>query len=91
MNAPVQTHNAAFATGYLGEVHRIDGRFDERQFHEVLIKAVEAKASDIMFISGEPVWAEIAGRNIQLTHRHLTNPEALDLVRVIYNDSSTLR
>lgn len=91
MNAPVPvpSQSSAFATGFTGQVHRIDGRFDERQFHEVLIMAVEAKASDIMFISGEPVWAEIAGRNVRLTHRHLTNPEALDLVRIVYNDSGT--
>ena len=89
VNVPAPASTSLFATGFQGEVRRIDGRFDERQFHEVLIQGVELKASDLMFISGEPVWAEVAGRNVKLTNRTLTNPEALDLVRIVYNDSGT--
>lgn len=89
VNVPAPPSASLFATGFQGEVHRIDGRFNEHQFHQVLIQAVELKASDVMFISGEPVWAEVAGRNVKMTSRSLTNPEALDLVRIVYNDSGT--
>jgi defect-in-organelle-trafficking protein DotB len=46
-------------------------------------------ASDITIQTGEPIMAEVYGRLIQVTSRHMTNSEVSDMINSIYGPNAT--
>lgn len=58
-------------------------------FDRLLLFCCEHKASDITFQTGEVVFAEVHGRQIQMTQRRLTMQELSDIIKHIYGANAT--
>lgn len=69
-------------TGYLmkGE----PARFNDADFDQVLIHAMDMEASDIYFKTSRPVVARVHGRLVRLTTRPLQHAEVVRLVVLMY-------
>ena len=69
-------------TGYLmkGEA----ARFNDADFDQVLIHAMDMEASDVYFKTSRPVVARVHGRLVRLTTRPLQHAEVVRLVVLMY-------
>lgn len=63
--------------------------FVAQHFDRMLLFCCEHKASDITLQTGEVVFAEIHGRQIPVTQRHLTMQELSDIIKHIYGPNAT--
>ncbi|WP_367606532.1 Dot/Icm type IV secretion system ATPase DotB [Legionella sp. W05-934-2] len=60
------------------------------QFMDKMLEFAEGlDASDITIQTGEPIYAEVYGRLLQITNRHLSNTELGDLINAIYGPNAT--
>lgn len=64
-------------------------RFTVPSMDKLLEHAESLHASDITLQSSEPVFAEVYGRLLKLTHRSLSNTEVSDLINGIYGPNAT--
>lgn len=63
--------------------------FIPNQLDRLLVFCSKSGASDITVQSGEPVFAEIEGRQIKITQRRLSLQETSDLINFIYGPNAT--
>jgi defect-in-organelle-trafficking protein DotB len=78
---------STFSTGHDNSVFEFSGSFDRDQFDECLLWCEGKKASDIRLQSGLPVKADIGGKIVSVTHRPVTNPEMMEIVKHIYGEN----
>lgn len=64
-------------------------RFSPVFMDKMLEHAESLEASDITIQTGEPIYAEVYGRLIKITNRHLSNTELGDLINSIYGPNAT--
>lgn len=64
-------------------------RFSPLFMEKMLEYAESLKASDVTIQTGEPIFAEVYGRLIKITNRHLSNTELGDLINSIYGPNAT--
>lgn len=64
-------------------------RFSPPFMDKMLEFAEGLNASDITIQTGEPIYAEVYGRLLQITNRHLSNTELGDLINAIYGPNAT--
>ena len=64
-------------------------RFTPFFMDRVLEHAESLEASDITIQTNEPIFAEVYGRLIKITNRHLSNTELGDLINSIYGPNAT--
>lgn len=64
-------------------------RFTPRFMDKLLEHAESFQASDITFQTGSPVFMEVYGRLLKVTHRNLSNTEIGDLINSIYGPNAT--
>ena len=81
------TDQELFSRGYDGEVFQMNGRLSQDNFDDMLDWLKEKKASDVSIASGEPVWAEIGGKQIRVTRKKISHHEVADILRLIYGDN----
>lgn len=63
--------------------------FVAQHFDRLLLFCCEHKASDITLQTGETVFAEIHGRQVQMTQRRLTMQELSDIIKHVYGANAT--
>lgn len=59
-------------------------RFDEDDFHRLLVHTAKTGASDIKIQTNNVIWLKIQGKNHRITHRPLTPQEVEGILRTIY-------
>ena len=64
-------------------------RFSPLFMDKMLEHTEKLNASDITIQTGEPVFAEVYGRLLKITNRHLSNTEVSDLINSIYGPNAT--
>lgn len=64
-------------------------RFTPDFMEKLLIHCDVLNASDITFQTGRPVFAEVYGRLLRISHRSLSNTEVGDLINAIYGPNGT--
>ncbi|KTD25577.1 MULTISPECIES: Dot/Icm type IV secretion system ATPase DotB [Legionella] len=64
-------------------------RFSPVFMDKMLQHAENLSASDITIQTGEPIYAEVYGRLLQITNRRLSNTELGDLINSIYGPNAT--
>lgn len=63
-------------------------RFTSLNMDEMLEFTTGLQASDVTVQTGAPIMAEIYGRLIQITSRHLSNAEVSDMINAIYGPNA---
>ncbi len=63
-------------------------RFNPIFMDKMLQHAETLNASDITIQTGSPIYAEVYGRLLKITHRHLSNTELADLINSIYGPNA---
>ncbi len=64
-------------------------RFNPFFMEKMLAHCETLNASDITIQSGSPIIAEVYGRLLQITNRHLSNTEVGDLINAVYGANAT--
>jgi defect-in-organelle-trafficking protein DotB len=64
-------------------------RFTPAFMEKMLEHAEELQASDITIQTGMPIFIEVYGRLIRITHRSISNTELGDLINAIYGANAT--
>ena len=64
-------------------------RFTSMYMDQMLEFTTSLNASDITIQTGSPIMAEIYGRLIQISVRHLSNAEVSDMINAIYGPNAT--
>lgn len=64
-------------------------RFAPASMDKMLEHAVSFDASDITIQTGEPIYIEVYGKLLKITHRTLSNTELSDLINSIYGPNAT--
>lgn len=64
-------------------------RFTPAHLNTVLAFCQGLNASDITIQTGEPIYAEVYGRLLRITHRKLSNTEVGELLNTIYGPNAT--